>query len=69
MGLGLMELCARNLSAAIQETLNAQVVAQRTQEAARVVEGHLHVTNSVISKINEARLLLEVAQEEMNRKI
>lgn len=63
--LGLMELCARNLSAAIREALNAQVAAKQTLEAARTVEGHLVVSESVIKKINEARLLLEIAQEEL----
>lgn len=63
--MGLMELCARNLSAAIRESLNAQVAARQTIEASRTVEGHPAVPESVVKKINEARLLLEIAQEEL----
>jgi ribosome-binding protein aMBF1 (putative translation factor) len=66
--LGLMELCARNVSAAIREALNAQVAAKQTIEAARTVEGHPVVSESVIQKISEARLLLEIAQEELAQK-
>lgn len=63
--MGLMELCARNLSAAIRETLNAHVAARQTIEASKTVEGHPAVPGSVLQKINEARLLLETAQAEL----
>lgn len=63
--MGLMELCARNLSAAVRETLNAQVAARQTVEASRTIEGHTAVPESVVKKINEARLLLEIAKEEL----
>jgi hypothetical protein len=64
--LGLVELCARNLSAAIRDALNAQVAGKAANEATRRVDGHPSVPQSAIDKINEARLLLEIAQQELN---
>ena len=58
--LGPEDACARNLSAAIRETLNAQFAAKVASD----VEGS-KVSPSIFQKINEARLLLEVAAEEL----
>lgn len=63
----LMDLFSRNLSSAIRETLNTLVVAQKTQDAAGMRDGHPHVPDTVLKKINEARLLLESAQEEVKQ--
>lgn len=63
--MGLVELYGRNLSAAIRETLNAEVTGKAANEAARMVEGHGSVPLSVLRKINAARLLLEIAQQEL----
>lgn len=64
--MGLVELFVRNLSAAIREALNAQVAGKAANLAAQRVEGHGSVPQSVIDKINEARLLLEIARQELN---
>ena len=58
--LGPEEACARNLSAAIREALNAQFAAK----CAADIEGS-KMTPSIFDKISEARLLLEVAAEEL----
>lgn len=68
MGIGLAELCGRNLSAAIRETLNAHITGQRCRQAAKEIEGHPTIPESVIKNIGEARLLLEIAQEELAKK-
>ena len=69
MGLGLVELCARNLSAAIRETLNAQIAAKQSVVAAKEIEGHPSVPESVVKNIHEARLLLEIAKQELDNKV
>jgi hypothetical protein len=62
--MNLKELTARNLSAAIREVSNAQIVAQFEpyNQAGR------EVSESVLKNIYEARLLLEMAQEELQGK-
>lgn len=62
--MNLKELTARNLSAAIREVSNAQVAAQFEpyNQAGR------QVPDSVLKNIHEARLLLEIAQEELQGK-
>jgi hypothetical protein len=60
--LGPEEACARNLSAAIREVLNAQFAAKVASD----IEGS-KMTPSIFQKINEARLLLEVVAEELKK--
>ena len=62
----LVELTKRNAAAALRETFNAwdsAVMSKRLYEAA----GIPFVPDSVTDKLNEARLCLEVAAEELAR--
>jgi hypothetical protein len=49
----LKELVARNVSAALRETLNAELVAKHSKEG--------EIPNKVIEALREARILLEEA--------
>lgn len=59
--MGLKELTARNLSAAIREALNAEIVAKFQPYPPAVQE----VPEAVVKAIQEARLLLEIAKQDL----
>ena len=61
--LSFVELCARNISAATREAMNAEMAARTCNEA--MAGTGLAIPESVVKNLTEARYLLELAQQEM----
>lgn len=55
----LKELVARNISAALREVMNAELVAKHSRDG--------EVPENVVEGIKQARVRLEVAQEELKK--